>query len=131
VPAHAFSDAEDSITIDMTNAYKVAELKSVTRTLMHSRVGEGSVTVTDNFDLTGPTEIIESIPTHGSWEKVDDHTLIIRFDGAQVKAVVSAPVPFTFSETKVDEYRNPFTRIEVHVPLAGSGKVAVTYTPVK
>ena len=131
VPAHAFSDAEDSITIDMTNAYKVAELKKVTRTLVHSRVGEGSVTVTDNFDLTSPSEIIESIPTHGTWEKVDDRTLLIRYDGAQVKAVVSASAPFTFSETKVDEYRNPFTRIEVHVPLAGPGKVAVTYTPAK
>jgi hypothetical protein len=131
VPAHAFSDAVDSITIDMTNAYKVPELRSVTRTLVHSRTGAGSVAITDDFNVTGPTEIIESIPTHGTWEKVDDHTLLIKFDGQQVRAVVEAPVPFTFSETKVDEYRNPFTRIEAHVPLAASGKVTVTYTPVK
>ena len=130
VTAHAFSDAEDSITIDMTNAYKVAELNKVTRTLVHSREGNGSVKITDDFELTGPSEIIESIPTHGTWEKVDDHTLLIKYEDAAVKAVVSASAPFTFGETKVDEYRNPFTRIEVHVPLAGSGKVAVTYTPV-
>jgi hypothetical protein len=48
-----------------------------------------------------------------------------------VRVVVSAPVPFTFTETRVDEYRNPFTRVEVHLPLAGSGKVTITYTPVK
>jgi hypothetical protein len=131
VPAHSFSDAADSITIDMTNAYKVPELKSVTRTLVHSRAGAGSVAITDDFNVTGPTEIIESIPTHGTWEKVNDHTLLIKFDGQQVRAVVEAPVPFTFSETKVDEYRNPFTRIEVHLPLTASGKVTVTYTPVK
>ena len=57
--------------------------------------------------------------------------MLIKYEGAQVKAQVTAPAPFTFSETKVDEYRNPFTRMEVHVPLAGSGKVTVTYTPVK
>lgn len=129
VPAHAFSDEEDSITIDMSNAYKIPTLKSVTRTLVHSRMGAGSVVVTDQFDLTTPTEIIEAIPTHGSWEKIDDHTLLIKFDGARVRAVVSASAPFTFSETKVDEYKNPFTRIEVHVPLAGPGKVTVIYTP--
>ena len=131
VPAHAFSDAEDSLTIDMTNAYKVAELKSVTRTLVHSRAGGGSVAITDNFDLTSPTEIIESLPTHGTWEQVDKHTLLFKLGGAQVRAVVDAPAPITFTETKVDEYVNPFTRVEVHVPLAGSGKVTVTYTPVK
>jgi hypothetical protein len=114
----------------MTNAYKVAELKSVTRTLAHSRVGEGSVAVTDDFELSGPSEIIESIPTHGTWEKVDDHTLLIQYEGAKVKAVISSATTFTISETKVDEYRNPFTRIEVHVPLTGSGKVTGTYSPV-
>jgi hypothetical protein len=131
VTDHAVSDAQDSITIDMTNAYKVAELKSVKRTLVHSRVGDGSVAITDNFELSAPSEIIESIPTHGTWERVDDHTLLIQYEGAKVRAVISSATPFTISETKVDEYRNPFTRIEVHVPLAASGKVTVTYTPVK
>ncbi len=131
VPAHAFSDAADSITIDMTNAYSIPELKQVKRTLVHSRVGQGSIAITDEFDIAHADEIIESIPTHGTWEKVDANTVLIKFSGEQVRAVVTAPVPVTFTETKVDEYKNPFTRIEVHVPLAASGKVTVTYTPVK
>ena len=131
VVAHSLSKAEDSIAIDMTNAYSVPALKRVTRTLVHSRAGDGSVEITDNFELASPTEIIESLPTHGTWEKVDAHTLLFKLGGQQIRAVIEAPVPVTFTETKVDEYGNPFTRVEVHVPLAGSGKVTMRFTPAK
>jgi hypothetical protein len=128
---NAFSDAEDSISIDMTNAYSVPELKKVTRTLTHSRAGSGSVEVTDAFDLTRGTEIVESLPTHGTWTKADDHTLLFAYEGARVKATIEAPGAFTITETKVDEYRNPFMRVEVHVPLAASGKVTMRFVPVQ
>jgi len=131
VTDHAFSEAQDSITIDMTNAYNVPELKKVTRTLVHSRVGDGSVEIVDAFDLNKGSEIIESIPTHGTWEKVNDHTILFSYEGAKVQATIEAPVAFTITESKVDEYRNPFTRVEVHVPLAGSGKVTMRFVPVK
>ena len=131
VTAHDFSDAEDRFTIDMTNAYDVPALKHVTRTLVHSRADAGSVEIADDFDLAQPTEIIESLPTHGTWKQIDAHTLVFSLNGEEVRAVVDAPVPVTFTETKVDEYANPFTRVEVHVPLAGSGKVTIRFTPVK
>jgi hypothetical protein len=131
VTSHEFTDAADRITIDMTNAYDVSGLKQVTRTLVHRRAGNGSVEITDDFDLTQPTEIIESLPTHGTWKQVDAHTVMFGLDGEQVRATIDAPVPVTFTETKVDEYNNPFTRVEVHVPLAGSGKVSMRFTPVQ
>jgi hypothetical protein len=131
VTAHDFSDAEDRITIDMTNAYDVPALKRVTRTLTHSRAVSGSVEIADDFELTQPTEIIESLPTHGTWKQIDAHTLVFSLGGEEVRAVVNAPAPVTFTETKVDEYANPFTRVEAHVPLSGSGKITVRFTPVK
>jgi hypothetical protein len=131
VTAHDFSDAEDRFTIDMTNAYDVPALKRVTRTLVHSRADAGSVEIADDFDLAQPTEIIESLPTHGTWKQIDAHTLVFSLGGEDVRAVVDAPVPVTFTETKVDEYANPFTRVEVHVPLAASGKITIRFTPVK
>jgi hypothetical protein len=131
VTAHEFTDDADRIAIDMTNAYNVAALKHVTRTLVHSRAGSGSVEVADQFELTQPTEIIESLPTHGTWKQVDAHTLEFTLSGETVRATIDAPVPVTFTESKVDEYANPFTRVEVHVPLAGSGKISMRFVPVK
>jgi hypothetical protein len=131
VTAHEFTDEADRIAIDMTNAYSVAALKHVTRTLTHSRAGSGSVEVADDFELTQPTEIIESLPTHGTWKQVDAHTLEFSLSGETVRVTIDAPVPVTFTESKVDEYANPFTRVEVHVPLAGSGKISMRFVPVK
>jgi len=129
IAGHSLSPDADSISIDMTNAYNAPELKNLTRTLVHSRKGNGSVAITDVFELAKATEIVESLPTHGTWQKLDGKTLLFNLNGQKVRAVVDAPVPFTFAETKVDEYRNPFTRVEVHVPLAASGKITITLTP--
>jgi hypothetical protein len=128
---HSLSDAADSISIDMTNAYNAPELKKLVRTLTHSRAGRGSVTITDAFDLNKAAEIVEALPTHGTWQKLDDKTLLFTFEGAKVRAVIDAPVPVTFTEAKVDEYNNPFTRVEVRAPLAGSGKITIALTPEK
>ena len=87
--------------------------------------------IADDFELAQPTEIIESLPTHGTWKQIDAHTVVFSLGGEDVRAMIDAPVPVTFTETKVDEYANPFTRVEVHVPLAGSGKVTMRFTPVK
>lgn len=131
VTAHEFTDEADRIAIDMTNAYSVAALKHVTRTLTHSRTRSGSVEVADDFELTQPTEIIESLPTHGTWKQVDTHTLEFSLSGETVRVTIDAPVPVTFTDSKVDEYANPFTRVEVHVPLARSGKISMRLVPVK
>jgi hypothetical protein len=131
VIAHSFSDAEDRFAMDITKAYSVPALKQVTRTLVHRRAGQGSVEITDEFDVSKGLEIVESLPTHGSWAKLDEKTLIFTMDGETVRVAIEAPGPFTVSETKVDEYRNPFTRVEIHVPLTGSGKVTMRFTPGK
>lgn len=129
--AHQLSDQADSITIDMTPAYNAPELKKLIRTLTHSRADKGSVTIADTFDLNKPAEIVEALPTHGTWQKIDARTLLFTYEGRQVRAVIDAPVPVTFSESKVDEYNNPFTRVEVRVPLAGPGLVTIVLTPEK
>lgn len=131
VLTQSLSSARDSITIDMTNAYNVHALKRLTRTLVHSRSGKGSVKITDHFDVTSPMEIIESLPTHGTWQRVDAHTLLFRLGGQELRAIINAPVPVTFTDTKVDDYGNPFTRVEVHIPLSQSGSVTMLFTPVK
>jgi hypothetical protein len=131
IVGHSLGKQSDSLAIDMTPAYNAPELKKLVRTLTHSRAGKGSVTIADAFDLNKPTEIVEALPTHGTWQKIDAKTLLFTYEGRQVRAVVDAPVPVTFTESKVDEYNNPFTRVEVHVPLAGPGQISIVLTPEK
>jgi hypothetical protein len=127
VLSHSFSPGKDSITIDMTPAYDSPALKSLTRTVVHSRAGKGSIEIIDKFNLAQPTEIIESLPTHGSWQKVDDHALLFTQNGQRLKVTIDAPVPTSFSETNVNDYGNPFTRVAVHIPMQGRESVTLHF----
>ncbi len=129
VLSHSLSPREDRIVIDMTPAYNVAELKQMTRTLVHSRYGNGMVEITDDFHLTKPTVVIESLPTHGTWQKVDDHTLLFTLGGKQLRVTIRAPKPVTFTQTKVDDYGNAFTRVAAQVSVEGSNKITMRFTP--
>jgi hypothetical protein len=128
VLSHSFSPREDRIVIDMTPAYDVVELKQLTRTLVHSRDGNGMVEIADEFHLTKPTVIIESLPTHGTWQKVDDHTLLFTLGGKQLRVTIQAPNPVTFTETKVNDFGNAFTRVAVKVAVEGSSRVTMRFT---
>jgi hypothetical protein len=128
VLSHSFSHGEDRIVIDMTPAYDVVELKQITRTLVHSREGNGMVEITDEFHLTKPAVIIESLPTHGTWQKVDDHTLLFTLGGKQLRVTIQAPNPVTFTETKVNDFGNAFTRVAVKVAVEGSSRVTMRFT---
>ncbi len=129
VLSHSFSPREDRIVIDMTPAYDVAELKQMTRTLVHSREGSGMVEITDEFHLTKPGVVIESLPTHGTWQKIDDHTLLFTLGGQRLRVTIQTPAPVTFSETKVDDYGNAFTRVAAQVAVEGSSKITMRFTP--
>lgn len=127
VLSDSLSPEEDRMAIDMTPAYDAPELQRLTRTLVHSRNGNGSIAITDDFQLAKPTEVIESLPTHGTWQKIDDHTLLFTQEGQNLKVSIDAPSPVVFTESKVDDYGNPFTRVEVHIPMQGHETVTLHF----
>ena len=129
VLSHSFSSHDDRITIDMMTAYDVAGLNQLTRTLVHHRDGNGMVEIIDEFNVTNPTVITESLPTHGTWRKVDDNTLLFTLGGKQLRVVIVAPHPMTFTETKVNENGNAFTRVAAEVSFEGSNKITMRFTP--
>jgi len=131
VLSHSFSPQEDRIIVNMTPAYDAPELKQLTRTLVHSRDGSGAVEITDEFNLTKQAVVIESLPTHGSWQKIDDHTLLFTLNGKKLRMTIQAPRPATFCETKVDDYGNAFTRVTATVALEGVGKITMRFSPAK
>jgi hypothetical protein len=131
VLSHSFSPLQDQIIIDMTPAYDVAGLKRMTRTLVHRRDGNGMVEITDEFKVTKPTVVLESLPTHGTWQKVDDRTLLFTIDGKQLRVMIKASRPVTFSETKVEYNGNAFTRVEARVSVDGADKIIMRFTPEK
>jgi hypothetical protein len=129
VLAHSFSAQDDRIVIDMTPAYDVAQLKQLTRTLVHSRSGHGSIIISDSFHLAKPTVVSEALPTCGTWKKLDEQTLLFSVSGKRLKVRIDAPGPLAFTETKVEYNGRAFTRVAAQIVLKASGKVTIRFMP--
>ena len=96
---------------------------------MHSRSGNGSVVVSDQFRLLKPAVISEALPTYGTWKKIDEHTLLISLDNRQLRVTVDAPKPIALTETRVTSEGRVFTRISAQVALETSGTITMSFTP--
>lgn len=140
----SFTPQQDAITIDMTTAYDAPTLKSLARTMKYSRTGKGSVEISDNFKLSAPTDIDESLPTHGTWRQIDAKTLEFTIDAnagkehgpvnpnapaEHLRVTIKAPTSFTVTDEKINDYGNPFTRVAIHLHLDKSGTVTLQFTP--
>jgi hypothetical protein len=124
-----FTPQQDTISMDITAAYNDPNLKKVLRTMKYSRAN-GSVELTDQFDIAGPADVVESFPTHGTMKQIDAKTIQIDYEDAHLQITMDAPGGFTLSEDKVDDMGNPFTRVGATLHLANSGKVVMHFHPV-
>lgn len=81
-----FTEHNDTLVLDLRAAYDCPELKTLERTFVYSRDGAGSLTVTDRVEFTTPRSFATALLTRGSWQRLDDGTLLIR-DGDEALRV--------------------------------------------
>jgi hypothetical protein len=86
-----FTDQEDRMTIDMTDAYQVPALVQLLRTNIYSRQGKGSVTISDAFKVKESRAVEEAIITRGTWKQVDGSNLEFSTGNETVHAQIKAP----------------------------------------
>ncbi len=72
-----FNDAQDTLQLDISSAYRVPELKTLTRTFDYSRIGQGALNVTDHVVFSQPKTFGTALITLGSWQKQADGSLLI------------------------------------------------------
>jgi len=123
----SFSPGEDAISMDITAAYDAPNLKKLTRTMHYVRSGKGAIEIADNFEITSPAEIEESLPTHGTCRQIDSKTLQFDLQDAHLLVTIESPSGFTLTQEKVDEYGDAFTRVGVHLHLAHSGRIVMQF----
>jgi len=123
----SFSPGEDAISMDITAAYDAPNLKKLTRTMHFARSGPGAIEVADSFEITSPSDIEESLPTHGTCRQIDSKTLQFDLQDAHLLVTIESPSGFTLTQEKVDEYGDAFTRVGVHLHLAHSGRIVMQF----
>jgi len=85
----AFTEAADTLVLDLRAAYKVPGLKKLERTFVYSREGGGSLTVTDEVAFNSPQAFETAMITFGKWRQTGPGTLRIQDGPAAIEAIVT------------------------------------------
>lgn len=88
-----FTDASDTVALDLRSAYDVKELKTLERTFVFSREGAGRLTVTDEVQCTKPQEFGTALVTFSKWRQVGDDQLVIGEGAEAVRVRISTDGP--------------------------------------
>jgi hypothetical protein len=86
-----FTDARDTVVLDIRAAYAVPTLARLERTYVYDRSGAGSLTITDDFAFTTPETFETALLTFGKWEQVDAGTLRVTDGGESVRVQIGLP----------------------------------------
>ncbi len=129
-----FSDERDTLTLDISSAYDVPTLTKLERAFVYDRAGDGALTITDTVAFAEPQGFETALITDGSWERVDEYTLLVR-DGSRAANVRvntgGAAWELVVDEIHEDAKAQP-TRLGIRLsePVLAA-TVTVTVTPIR
>lgn len=129
-----FSDEADLISMDMTSAYKVSELRFLKRTFLFRRGDGGSLTVTDSVEFSSPQQFEEALVTFSPWKRLTDHQLQIgEGKAAAVVTINAAGRAFELTDEEIEEpirYSEKPKRLGIRfTEPVSSLEVSLTITP--
>jgi len=99
-----FSDEQDTLTLDISSAYKSPELQHLERTFAFRRGSSPALTVRDDVAFASPQKFEEALITWSDWKLVSPNELVLRDEqgGVQVR-VDSAEEPFAIGSEELNE----------------------------
>jgi hypothetical protein len=104
----SFSDARDRLVLDLTQAYRVDSLISLSRAFVYDRMGEGSIEVTDEVVFSQPESFETALITYAEWSLNEDGSLSISDGEASVGITVSSEDgDLEFSHCVIEESSTP------------------------
>ena len=129
-----FSNAADTLVLDIASAYPCPELKRLERTFVYSRDGDGSLTVSDHVEFSGAQPFGTALIMRGKWERQGDGSIVVR-EGKEALRVEISVIGGGFA-VQADEIHEDApvqpTRLGINLtqPTA-SATITARITPVK
>jgi hypothetical protein len=129
-----FTDLADTITFDISSAYDVDGLESLRRTFVYSREGEGSLTVTDEVELSRPADFGTALITLGEWKRREDGSILVYdFDEAVDVRLAAEGGELTVKAEEIEEdVRTRSLPVRIGVDFARPvrrGSISLKITP--
>jgi hypothetical protein len=134
VVSHNSTDDTDTLVLDISSAYDVPELKKLERTFVYSRLGAGSLSVTDEVTFSKPCDFGTALVTFEKWQELPDSSVKIYDQKEALHVNITATgadfkiVPDTIHED-LSARKEP-TRLGINLTQPVTGAVLrVTLTP--
>ena len=129
-----FTDAEDTLVLDIRSAYPVPELQRLERTFVFRRGEPAALTVRDEVAFSVPKSFETALITWGKWKRLSDRELRITDDGGGVHVKIdTGGEPFTLkAETLNEDVPTPGKPVRLDIALTRpikSASVVLTITP--
>lgn len=109
VLATNFTDAADTLALNIASAYAVRELKKLERTFVFQRSPQPALTVTDEVSFSEPKSFETALVTWSDWKMVSENEMLIATDDDAVRVRIdTGGQPFEINSERLDE--------DVHTP---------------
>lgn len=128
----SFSEERDVVSMDISSAYPVEDLKRLERTMIYSRKGEGEISFTDRFAFTTPQKFETAIITRCEWKKESENSFILTGKTGKMKVTIhTGGVKYSLRQEQIEEGGTPYQRIGVCLDEpAKNGEITVSYQPI-
>ncbi|NIP26638.1 MAG: heparinase [Phycisphaerae bacterium] len=127
VVSKTFTDSTDTLVLDISSAYNVPELKKIERKFVYSRLGAGSLHVTDEVKFSKSCEFGTALITFNRWKQTSPSTLIIYDSGeALLVEIKSAGADFEIRPETIEEdvsARKKPTRLGINLKGAVNSEI--------
>ncbi len=128
-----FGAVEDTVVLDLTAAYAVPHLLSLTRTLTYSRAGDGAVLVEDHATFSQPATLASALVTFAPWSSPQANTLRLGSAGHQLAVTWESDLPSELSgdvvPVRLGSGQNPPSRWLISLPAALEAKLTFHFSP--
>jgi hypothetical protein len=99
-----FTDETDTLVFDIHHAYAVETLVQLTRTFTYSRIGKGSLTVTDEVAFSEPQTFGTALITMDAWQAAPDNkSFVVGKENALRVDIHAEGADFTLVSEIIDE----------------------------
>ncbi|MBW8040574.1 MAG: heparinase [Planctomycetes bacterium] len=132
----SFTDSTDTLVMDISSAYDVPELKKLERKFVYSRLGSGSLRVTDEVSFSRPCDFGTALITFSRWKQTSPSTLMVYGEGEALRVEIKVTgADFEIKpETIKEDISGPKQPTRLGINLKGpvtSALISLTITPIE
>lgn len=125
-----FTDAQDTLVLDLASAYAVPDLRRLERSFIYRRTGKGVLEIVDRAEFSRPQSLGTALITRGTWQRRGADVLQVTDgdEGVDVRFSGSGPLEARAEEIHEDAAVHP-TRVGIELAPSTAAMISLQISP--